>query len=572
MRRGLIGGGRSGWDRRRLLALLLLLPAAVLLVLVFYLPVGTALLEGFRPEPGAGAYSPGRFLELLRDPYILGLLRFTAWQAFLSAGLSVVIGVPLGYLLANRSFPGKSFVSSLMMVPFVMPAITVALGFLIMYGVNGWFNEALEALFGFKVRVLHTLWAIVLAHAFYNGPLVARMTQGAWERLDPALEESARTLGAGPLAVFRDVTLPAIAPGILSGAVLAFIYCFMSFPIVLSLGGARYSTLEVEIFTLMRVLLDYETAAALAAVQAGVSLLFAYVFLRLEGGRAPHLFASARGRRTTPLGGRWRDAWLWVLLAALAVFFLGPMLSIVADSVQNPDGTVSLRAYERIVTAGHDFHLGGPPLRSIENSLRFAGTAALIALAAGASFVYATVRFIRRRLPLLETLSLAPVAVSSVALAYGVSVAFRGPLQFVPQELRIPLVHAVLAFPFVVRAFRPVLEGVDVRLVEAARTLGAGRWRAFVDIELPMAMTGLLVAFALSFGLSVSETTATLMLARPDQVTMPVSVYRFLAARDFQSASAMAVLLMAVTGGVFLLAETFSGWLRRRQGGMADER
>src|SRR5690606_22928013 len=87
-------------------------------------------------------------------------------------------------------------------------------------------------------------------------------------------------------------TLPAIAPGILSGAVLAFIYCFMSFPIVLSLGGARYSTLEVEIFTLMRVLLDYETAAALAAVQAGVSLLFAYVFLRLEG-RAPHLFFFA---------------------------------------------------------------------------------------------------------------------------------------------------------------------------------------------------------------------------------------------------------------------------------------
>ena len=208
----------------------------------------------------------------------------------------------------------------------------------------------------------------------------------------------------------------------------------------------------------MRVLLDYEMAAALAAVQAGVSLLFAYVFLRLEG-PAPHLFASARGRRTTPLGGRWQDAWLWVLLAVLTVFFVGPMASIVADSVRGADGGVSLQAYERIVTAGHDFHLGGPPLRSIQNSLRFAATAALIALAAGASFVYATVRFIGRRLPLLETLSLAPMAVSSVALAYGISVAFRGPLQFVPQDLRIPLVHAVLAFPFVVRAFRPVLQG-----------------------------------------------------------------------------------------------------------------
>src|SRR5690606_3781481 len=176
--------------RRRRPALLLLLPAAVLLTFVFYLPVGTALLEGFREEPGSSAYSLRRFIELLTDPYILGLLRFTAWQAFLSAALSVVIGVPLGYLLAKRSFPGKSLVSSLMMVPFVMPAITVALGFLLRYGVNGWFNEALNALLDVKVRVLHTLWAIVLAHAFYNGPLVARMTQGAWERLDPALEES----------------------------------------------------------------------------------------------------------------------------------------------------------------------------------------------------------------------------------------------------------------------------------------------------------------------------------------------------------------------------------------------
>lgn len=572
---GPVAGGSRQSDpsrRRRWLALLLLLPAAVLLIFVFYLPVGTALLEGFREEPGGATYSLRRFVELLTDPYILGLIHFTAWQAFLSAALSVFIGVPLGYLLANRSFPGKYVVSSLMMVPFVMPAVTVALGFLLMYGVNGWFNETLNALFGFKVRVLHTLWAIVLAHAFYNGPLVARMTQGAWERLDPALEESARTLGAGPLAVFRDVTLPAIFPGILSGAVLAFIYCFMSFPIVLSLGGARFSTLEVEIYTLMRVLLDYEMAAALAAVQAGVSLLFAYVFLRLEG-RAPHMFASSRSRRPAPLAGTWKDAWLWVVLAALAVFFVGPIASIVVDSLHDPAGGVSVQAYERILTAGHNFHLGGPPLRSIQNSLRFAVLAASIALVAGVGFVYATVRFMRRRLPLLETMSLAPIAVSSVALAYGISVAFRGPLQFVPEHVRIPLVHAVLAFPFVVRAFRPVLQGVDARLIEAARTLGAGRWRAFVDVELPMAMTGLLVAFALSFGLSVSETSATLMLARPDQVTMPVSVYRFLAARDFQSASAMAVLLMAVTGGVFMLAETFSSWMRGRlQGGSVDER
>lgn len=557
------GSGRH-WS-----AILLLVPAAVLLVSLFYLPVGTALLEGFRAEPGGSTYSVRRFVELITDPYILRLIRFTAWQAFLSSLLSIAMGVPLAYILANRSFPGKSFVSSLMMVPFVMPAVTVALGFLLMFGTNGWFNETLHSLFGVKLRILHSLWAIVLAHAFYNGPLVARMTQGAWERLDPALEESARTLGAGPFTVFRDVTLPAILPGILSGGVLAFIYCFMSFPIVLSLGGARFSTLEVEIYTLMRVLLDYEMAAALAAIQAAVSLSFAYVFLRLEG-KAPYMFASSRARRVTPLiAWSWRDVWLWVFLPALVILFIGPIVSIVVDSFRDGTGNVTLAVYERILTAHHDFHLGGAPVRSIQNSLRFAAIAASIALACGSTFVYATVRFMRRRVPFVETLSLAPIAVSSVALAYGISVAFRGsPLTLLSPDLRIPLVHAVLAFPFVVRAFRPVLQSVDVRLLEAARTLGAGRWRAFVDVELPLAITGLLVAFALSFGLSVSETTATLMLARPDQVTMPVSVYRFLASRDFQSAAAMAVLLMAVTGGVFLMTETLSSLMRRRwQGG-----
>jgi len=249
--------------------------------------------------------------------------------------------------------------------------------------------------------------------------------------------------------------------------------------------------------------------------------------------------------------------------------FVGPIVSIVVDSLRDSGGNVSLLVYERILTADHDFHLGGAPVRSIKNSLYFASVAASLALAAGSTFVYATVRFMRRRVPFIETLSLAPIAVSAVALAYGISVAFRGPpLNILSSDLRIPLVHAVLAFPFVVRAFRPVLQGVDGRLIEAARTLGAGRWRAFVDIELPLAMTGLLVAFALSFGLSVSETTATLMLAQPDQVTMPVSVYRFLSSRDFQSAAAMAVLLMVVTGGVFLLTETLSSLMRRRwQGG-----
>lgn len=545
---------------------LLVIPAAVLLLLLFYIPVGSVLVEGFRPVGATHGLSLARIHELITDPYILHLIKFTTKQAFYSSLLSIAIGLPLAYILAHRSFWGKSLITSLMMLPFVMPSVTVALGFLLMFGINGWLNEALNWAFGVRLRLLHSLWAILFAHAFYNAPLVARLTQGAWERLDPALEESARSLGAGPFAVWKDVIFPGILPGLLSGGILAFIYCFMSFPIVLTLGGARFSTLEVEIYSMIRVFLDYEMGAALAAIQAAISLIFAYVFLRIEA-RTQSVTSATGKRQTRPLFAlSVRDLWVWPYLAFVALLFLGPIISIVVDSLKGPQGEWTMAAFAKIVSMGHDAHLGGPPLSSIGNSLSFALTAALVALITGSSFVYATVRIFRKRYPVVETMTLAPIVVSSVALAFGVLVAFRQPaLAWVPQSWRIPLLHAVLAFPFVIRSFRPVLQSVDMRLVEAARTLGAKRFRAFMDVEVPVALTGLTVAFALAFGLSMSEMTATLMLARPDQVTMPVSVYRFLASRDFHTASAMAVLLMAVTTTTFLGMEFVSTYLQRRQ-------
>lgn len=555
-------GARPRWQW--VAAGLLLVPAALLLTFAFYMPVGAVILGGLR-APGEGGGGAGHVLELLTDPYIRRLIRFTVGQATLSGLLSVAIGVPIAYVLSQRAFPGKSLISSLTMIPFVMPSVAVALGFLLMFGINGWFNDLIDAVFGRRVQVLHSLWAILLAHAFYNAPLVGRLTQAAWERLDPALAESAQMLGASRFAVWKDVTLPAILPGVISGGLLAFIYSLMSFPIILTLGGARFSTLEVEIFTQIRILLDYETGAALATVQAAISLILAYVFLKAEAWKPP-VTSAVGGRRTIPLLRRtWSDLWLWLFLVGCAILFVGPVAGVVLDGMREPGGGFSLAVFRRIFSGEYSNHLGGPMFQSIGNSIRFALAAATISLFAGATLVYGTVRVAKRRIAILESATLAPIVVSSVVLAYGMLISVRRPpLSLLSPDWRIPVVHAVLALPFVVRAFRPVLQSVDVRLIEGARTLGASRWRAFIDIELPMAATGLLVAFALAFGLSVSEMTTTLILARPEQVTMPVSVYRLLAARDFHAASGMAVVLMTVTAGLFLLSESIAAKLRRQ--------
>jgi ABC-type Fe3+ transport system permease subunit len=290
--------------------LLLALPV-LFLVVFFYGPIANLLREGLTKD---GAFSLEFLWTVLTDDYFRYVILFTLWQALLSTLASIALGLPLAFILTHYDFPLKRIVRALTIVPFVLPAITVALGFALLFGRNGYLNQLLMHLFGLSeppLPIMYSLTGIVLAHAFYNAPIITRTVHAAWERLDPRYEESARALGASRFFVFKDITLPMILPGLLSGAALVFIFCFLSFPIVLSVGGGRFSTIEVEIYTRVVTRLDpqfvnYKIGAALALVGLVISLAVTYLYLRLQGrlgapdGAAPaaaHRAALRRGQR-----------------------------------------------------------------------------------------------------------------------------------------------------------------------------------------------------------------------------------------------------------------------------------
>ncbi len=557
--------GRTKRGVRRALsgALLVGLPTLFLL-LFFYYPLGQVFVEAFRSD-GAG-FQASPLWQTLSDAYFWDLLQFTALQALYSTLASVALGLPLAFILANYRFPLQGLVRSLTLVPFVLPSVTVALGFILFYGRQGPLNQVLDMLFGQRVQVLYSLTAIVLAHAFYNAPVVARAVYASWERLDPSCEESARSLGAGRWAVFRHVTLPLLFPGLVTGSLLAFIFSFMSFPIVLSLGGARFSTLEVEVYTQVRVLLNYPMGAALALIQTAFSLLLSYVYLLIEQ-RFTLEIPGVRERPRTPL---FRFApgnvAAVVYLLLLAVFYFGPVISVWLDSVGGRGGGPwNFAAYHTIFAREHSALIGDTPLEAIGNSLRFALGTVLVTLPLGTALAIGLSRrrFWGRRF--LETLALAPLAVSSIAFGFGMLRTFRtGLFAGFSSETAIVLAHSVLAFPFVLRVLRPLFERLDRSLREAARSLGASGWRAFFDVELPLAAGGLLVAAIFAFSLSIAEMSAAIMLAEPGLMTMPLTVYHLLSARNFGSASAMAVVLMVITGIAFVVLERLGERLAKR--------
>ena len=512
---------------------------------------------------GAALFSRGNLdfstlTSVLSDTYFLKVAQLTVVQALWSTLASVALGLVWAFVLVRYTFPFKRTLRSLTIVPFVLPAVSLALGFVIVFGQQGLLNRTLMAAFRLSQPPLHLLYslqAIVLAHAFYNAPIVARLTHAAWERLDPSYEQSARALGANALRAFLSVTLRLLSPAVFTGAALAFVYSFLSFPIVLTLGGARFATLEVAIYTESITLRHLDTGAALALVQLVLSLGFTYGYLWLERRFAQRL-ETTQARKTVPLFvPGWRPLrWtLWALLAVGGLFFLSPLLGVVVDSLRAPNGAWTTAWYGKIFAPDFNAFIGSSPLASVGNSLVFALGTTGLSLLLGVPLAWGIVK---RDLGWLNPLAMLPLAVSSVALGFGLLRAFSSPpLVWLDRGVAVVLAHALLALPFVVRALVPVLRGLDPGLSEAARGLGASRAQALFQVELPLLRTALLAGAAFAFAISIGEMSATLMLAKPGLATMPVAVYHFLGARLFGAASAMSVLLIVFTGLAFVWIE-----------------
>ncbi|KAA9398617.1 iron ABC transporter permease [Haloarcula sp. CBA1130] len=581
---------RNSVDRWALSALA---TATIALLLgIFYYPVATVFIDSVLVD---GRWTVQVFVSILQDPFYLGeparllagesigavvesvlspdrrlgVIGFTAYQAALSTVASVALGLPAAYLLARFEFPGRRTLRSLTILPFVLPSIMVAVGFVATFGRNGTLNAVLGALGLGGVDLLFTLEAVIVAHAFYNAPLVARVTTAAWESVDASAVETARSLGASPFRAFRDVVAPQLYPSVLMGAALTFVFTFSTFPIVLALGGFQLATVEVFVYRLIRDL-EYAEAAALALLELGISLGLLYAYLRYE---ARHTVRS-RGirplprRPLTPPSLSVRELLPRMGLAvygvvALAVF-VAPIASMVLASVSGPEG-LTLANYQFLIdrqTTGASFQV--QPWDAVRNSLLFGIASLAVALPMGVVVAVLTTRDYRGR-KLVDAVAMAPLAVSGIVVGLGLlrglvfGIEIGGTRLAVGGGLAIVAAHAVAGYPFVVRTVAPGLESIDHTLVESARALGAPRARALVDIELPLVWPAVVAGAAFAFAISIGEFSATIVLASgTNQFTMPIAIERFIG-RRLGPATAMGVVLLVVTSASFLLIDRLGG-------------
>ncbi|SDE72358.1 ABC transporter permease [Halorientalis regularis] len=525
-------------------------------------------------DPAAVPSGIARWLAAGAPPVEFGLFGFTAYQALLSTLVSVLVGLPGAYVLARFEFPGRRFLRSVTIIPFVLPSILVAVGFLAMFGRTGLFNDLLGIVGLGPVELTFTLEIVVLAHAFYNAPLVTRLVTAAWESVDADRVETARTLGASPLRAFRDVILPQLLPALATAAVLTFVFTFMSFPIVLALGGLELATVEVWLFARVQSL-DLTEAATLGAIETALSLGLLYVYLRYEARRTEPGGAS-RGLSRRPLVDGIRSlvdplrVAIFAYSAVALVLFAGPLVSLVIESITTPAGQLTLDYYAFLLARQASTAAGTVrPFPAVVNSLLFGVGTLLLSIPMGVVVAVVATRGDRGSRA-AEALLTAPLAVSGIVLGLGMLQALVfGTTLFgyrltVTGPVAIVAAHAVAAYPFVSRSVTPALRSIDDRLGEAARSLGADRTRVLTDVELPLVAPALVAGAAFAFAISVGEFDSTVLLSTGvDSATMPVALERYVGDRslgpNLGPATAMGTVLLAVTTVSFVLIDRVGG-------------
>jgi thiamine transport system permease protein len=514
---------------------------AVVAVAIPALFVGTFFAYPVARMIGLGL-DPAAFVEVLSRPRTVRLVGLTIGQAALAALISTALGLPIAHVLYRLQFRGQRLLRALVIVPFVMPTVVVGIAFRTLLR-----DTPLDGSFS----------AILLALVFFNVAVVVRTVGASWEELDPRQEEAARVLGASPLRVLVTVTLPRLAPSIVSAASIVFLFCATAFGVVLVLGGSQFGTIETEIWLLTTQFLDLRGASVLGIAQIGVVFGLLAIAAKARGRAVPQKRAI-RPRRITR-----QDAVAISITVVTVVLLSVPIAALVVRSFETRDG-FGLGNYLALGTTGSRNALVVTVWQALANSLLLAAAAMAIALLVGgcASFVLSrTPRSpaLRRALDLFDGALMLPLGVSAVTVGFGFLIALNTP----PLDLRtspvlVPIAQALVAVPLVIRTLLPVLRSIDPRLRESAAVLGAGPLRVLSTVDLGIAARPVLAAAGLAFAVALGEFGATTFLSRADRPTLPVVIYRLIGlpgGDNFGMAIAASVVLAAVTVAVIALVE-----------------
>lgn len=507
---------------------------------------------------------------LFTDPVQRAAIARSAAIAAMVTLSTLMLALPLSWIVARWSFPGKPLVSALLLLPLIMPPFVGAVGMQMVFARCGALTTLLlrAGVVSGPVDWLGAfpLLGVVLLETLHLFPILYLNLVAALSNVDPSLEEAAANLGASPFAVFRRVTLPLAAPGLFSGLVLVFIWSFteLGTPLVFDVRGVLPVLIYDNVGQIETNPLGYAQVVFLLVV-CGLGF---WITKRLTGANR-HVATLGRlstTRREQPLTF-WPAVAVYALIGAVLILALLPHVSVVLLSVGRRwfltilPTQLTLDFYVRALTSELT-------RTALLNSLLLSTAASLLDILLGFAIAWLCVRKRVSGSDLLDALAMLPLAVPGIVIAFGYIGCFAGrfPGSWIDPRLNpMPLLavsYSIRRLPFMVRAAHAGLEQTSSTYEEAAANLGAGAWRVVRRVTLPLIAANLLAGTILCFAFAMLEVSDSLILAQSEPF-YPITKAIFTLMESLENganvAAALGVWATALLAAALLFAAALMG-------------
>ncbi|MDR6952502.1 iron(III) transport system permease protein [Ancylobacter sp. 3268] len=492
-------------------------------------------------------------LRALGNSLILG-----AWTGL----LSIAIGVPLAWAVSRTNVPAKGLIQLTATLSYLSPPFLTAIAFVNLFSPNAgvanvFLREVLGIDGGFNIFTMSGLVFVTVLHTF---PFVYLLASSALQSVDASYEEAAQILGASKLRTALTITLPLVAPAVLSGTLLAFVNAIALFgsQAIIGLPG-RVVTLPTRIYALFDYPPQYGVASALSLLFIAITVIALYL-QRAFLARRSYVTLAGKGARPQLMDlGPWRWALFAVCVVAFFIAILLPYGTLIAVSFSKSWG---LGFWQNLTLENYRFILIDYDVtrRAILNSLMLATIAATLCVFLGAVISWID---IRTRLPgrkLLDYAALIPLGLPGIVMAVAL-------LQFwlkMPIALYGTFAILLLAYvgryvPLGVRAANSSLRQIDPSLEEAAQILGASWGTRMKEITLPLIRPGLFAGWLLVFVPVIQELSASILLFSSQSITLAVAVYNLYETGYTEPVAALAIVNMIIIAVAIGIARQFGG-------------
>jgi iron(III) transport system permease protein len=556
-------GGRRPSSQTLVSAATLIVCGTLVLYPLIYLvaeSLNTSGEDSFPPaEIGLGNYS-----DLIDDWRILAN---TAFVACLATVMAIVIGFLAAWALTRTKLPGRAALERLMELPYYMTPLVGALAWSILAAPRtGFVNQIWHGIGGSGDLVnIYSPFGIAWVMALFEGTVAFVMISAAMKSMDPALEESARVVGAGKWRVMLTVTLPLVMPGVLGAAVFVFAEMLGSFAAAFVLGlPGRYVVITTAIWQAVQSFPpDYPRASAL-----GIAL-FAVMFATL----GLYRLIVRRGNFATITGKAFRPRTM--AMGRLAWLLFALCLAYVVVAVALPLATLTLTSFQRFATvilsqsqftlANYQTALGFGAVRSaLTNSLILGVGVASVGVLVMVVLVWVIYRSKAPGSGFVEYLVMFPQAVPRMVFGVALLWAWLNiPVPLYGTLWLMALAYFTVLMPLGVRTLAGVMLQIDKSLEECARVCGASWMHQLRTVTIPLLRPGIVAAWLLVFIASVRELGVSLFLVGPKaKVIGPSIVSSWLSSSSELSAAVALIQTAAVFIALIVLfraSRRFSG-------------